>query len=196
MSRLYFMHREFQGEFLALDEAIECRKVQLLFEDSWYWLHYRFFNCRDSLASESSAAVRTHLYNLAAMIYRGFDDVMETTRFSALELQTLIKELMEVAEYSREFPISLWIYGDETSKSYLDEWLSPLPSKEQIEQLMRLPHFERMESERLHYRFISEEQAIKRFRSELAEFNRRNKLKRKNDQRQKAKAEDHVHPDA
>jgi len=190
MSKLYFMHREFEGQFLALDEAIESREVQLLFEDSWYWLHYRFFNCRDTIASESSSAVRTHLYNLAAMIYRGFDALIDTSCLSDLDLHALIKELIDISEYSREFPISLWIYGDCTSKDFLDERLSPLPSKEQIEWLMKLPHFQRMESERLHYRFISEEQAIKRYRNELGDFNRRAKLKAKDAQRQKQKAED------
>jgi hypothetical protein len=190
------MHREFEGRFLALDEAIESREVQLLFEDSWYWLHYRFFNCRDTIASESSAAIRTHLYNLAAMIYRGFDDLIESSSLSELDLHALIKELIDVAEYSREFPISLWIYGDKTSKDFLNEWLSPLPSKEKIEQLMKLPHFERMEFERLHYRFVSEEQAIKRYRNELGDFNRRAKLKAKDVQRQKQKAEQDVTPNA
>jgi hypothetical protein len=194
MPRLYFMHREFAGRCLALDEAIENHDVQLLFDDSWYWLHYRFFNCRDVIASESSAAVRTHLYNLAAMIYRGFDELIGTCGLSEDDLQSLIKETIEVAEYSREFPISLWIYGDKTSKELLDEWLAPLPPKEQIEQLLKLPHFERMEAERLNYRFISEEQALKRFRNELAEFNKRNKRKVKNAQRQKTKAEQDIDP--
>ncbi len=121
------MHREFAGRFLALDEAIEDREVRLLFEDSWYWLHYRFFNCRDAIASESSSAVRTHLYNFAAMIYRGFDDFLGTCGLSEVDLQSFIREIVEISEYSREFPISLWISGDETSKTFLDERLSPLP---------------------------------------------------------------------
>jgi hypothetical protein len=181
------MHREFAGRFLALDEAIEDRDVRLLFEDSWYWLHYRFFNCRDALASESSSAVRTHLYNFAAMIYKGFDDFLDVCGLSEEDIQGLIKEIVEISEYSREFPISLWICGDETSKAFLDEWLLPLPPTEQIEQLMKLPHFQRMETERMHYGFISEEQALKRFRNELADFNRRSKLKAKNSQREKTK---------
>jgi len=181
------MHREFAGRFLALDEAIEDREVRLLFEDSWYWLHYRFFNCRDAIASESSSAVRTHLYNFAAMIYRGFDDFLGTCGLSEVDLQSFISEIVEISEYSREFPISLWIFGDETSKTFLDERLSPLPPTAQIEQLMKLPHFQRMETERLHYGFISEEQALKRFRNELADFNRRSKLKAKNIQRNQNK---------
>jgi hypothetical protein len=33
------MNRQFDGKCLALDESLESGKVQLLFEDSWYWLH-------------------------------------------------------------------------------------------------------------------------------------------------------------
>ena len=68
MSRLFFMYREFEGLCFALDEAIEGRDVRLLFEDSWYWLHYRFFNRRDAACSETSSVIRTHLYNLVAML--------------------------------------------------------------------------------------------------------------------------------
>lgn len=49
LASLCFMHREFKGHCLSLDKAIDSREVQLLFEDSWYWLHYRFFNCRDAV---------------------------------------------------------------------------------------------------------------------------------------------------
>ncbi len=186
------MHREFAGRFLALDEAIEAREVRLLFEDSWYWLHYRFFNCRDAIASDSSSAVRTHLYNLAAMIYKGFDDFLGTCGLSEEDLQGLIKEIVEISEYSREFPISLWTFGDETSRAFLQEWLLPLPPTEQIEHLLKLPHFQRMDTERLSYGFISEEQALKRFRNERASFNKRSKLKVKNNQRKNNKEAEQV----
>src|SRR5690606_2004008 len=159
-------------------------EVQLLFEDSWYWLHYRFFGCRDFIASESSAAIRTHLYNLVAMIYRGFDEFISATRLSSEAIHALIKEVVEIAEYARQLPIWLRIYRDETSKDLLDERISPLPSIEQIEYLMNLHHFRRMETERYHYRFISEELAVSRYRNELAAFNKRRKLQAKNAQRE------------
>src|SRR5215207_2317799 len=127
MPALHFMQREFKGLCLGLDEAIDSQKVQLLFEDSWYWLHYRFFNCRDAICSETSSAVRTHLYNLAACLYRSFDLLPEKAGCTEADISAIISEVVDIAEYSRGFPISIWIYGDETSKSFLDERLAALP---------------------------------------------------------------------
>jgi hypothetical protein len=166
-----------------LDEAIESKEVQLLFEDSWYWLHYRFFNCRDCVCSETSSAVRTHLYNLAACLYRSFDVIRPKVARTDAEILAIISELVEIAEYSRSFPISVWIHGDGTSKAFLDETLAGLPSTEQIERLASLPHFRRLEMERLPYAHNADTVALKRFRNEEAAFNKRQKDERKNQQR-------------
>src|SRR5439155_8185022 len=138
-------------------EAIENREVQLLFDDSWYWLHYRFFNCRDAVCSDASSVVRTHLYNLVAMLYKHYETLPTSVRFDAEKLQAIIDEAIKIADHSRSFPVSLWIYGDETSKAFLNEWMDPLPPPEQLEHLLKLPHFRRMEIERLPYGFHAEE---------------------------------------
>lgn len=87
MARLYFMNREFEGLCIGLHEAIESRDVRLLFGDSWYWLHYEFFQCRDRICSEQASTVQTHLLNLAAMLYRGFKEVPD--KFSTDDDKTL-----------------------------------------------------------------------------------------------------------
>ena len=151
----------------------ENEDVQLLFEDSWYWLHYRFFNCRDAVCSEASSLVRTHLYNLVAMLYKRYEALPTAIRFDQEKLRATIDETISIAEYSRSFPASLWIYGDENSKAFLDEWIAPLPPPAGIEHLLKLPHFRRMEMERLPYSYGAEEQALKRYRNELAAFKRK-----------------------
>jgi hypothetical protein len=183
MPALHFMQKKFKGLCLGLDEAIESHEVQLLFEDSWYWLHYRFFNCRDAICSETSSAVRTHLYNLAACLYRSFDLIPEKTGRTEADILAIISEVVEIAEYSRGFPISVWIHGDDTSKAFLDETLAGLPSTEQIERLTSLPHFRRQEMERLPYAHNADTVALKRYRNEEAAFNKRQKDERKNQQR-------------
>ncbi len=191
------MNREFRGLCLALDEDIESGKIELLFPDSWYWLHYSFFNCRDSICSETSSVVRTHLYNLAAYLYRSFEPLVAEKRYSEQLLLETIEELCQIAEASRNFPLSLWIYGDETSKTFLQEWLAPLPSKEQIEHLFTLPHHRRTEREaRLPYRFDEEKPALKRYGNELAAYNKREKLAMRTKQREGAKAEPTAPPNA
>lgn len=189
------MNREFEGLCLGLQQAIEGSNVRLLFGDSWYWLHYEFFPCRDYICSEQSSVVRTHLFNLAALLYRGFEDL--PGEFSIDDDTTLktIAELVEIAEYAESFPVCLWIYGDETSKQELSEAREKLPSPEQTEFLMSLPHSRRRERERLSYAHDEPRVALKRYRNELAAFNRRAKQATKEAQR-KPKAEQGVDPNA
>ncbi|GAA5497211.1 hypothetical protein Rhal01_03404 [Rubritalea halochordaticola] len=170
------MNREFEGLCIGLHDVIESPKVRLLFDDSWYWLHYEFFQCRDYICSEQASVVRTHLLNLAAMLYRGFEELPE--KFSTDDDKTLriIAELVEIAEYAEDFPVCLWIYGDETSKETLSEACERLPSVEQLEFLMSLPHSRRRERERLSYAHDEPRVALKRYRNELAAFNKRAKL--------------------
>jgi len=183
MPRLYFMNREFEGLCIGLHEAIEGGKVRLLFGDSWYWLHYEFFQCRDHICSEQASAVRTHLYNLAAMLYKGFEELPD--EFSPDDDKTLriIAELIEIAEYAEGFPVCLWIYGDETSRKELSQACERLPSAEQTEFLMSLPHSRRRERERLSYAHDEPRVALKRYRNELAAFNKRTKQAAKATQR-------------
>ena len=183
MPRLYFMNREFEGLCIGLHEAIEGQDVRLLFGDSWYWLHYEFFQCRDHICSEQSSAFRTHLFNLAAMLYRGFEELPD--EFSANDDRTLrvVAELVEIAEYAESFPVCLWVYGDETSKQELSEACAKLPSAEQTEFLMSLPHSQRRERERLSYAHDEPRVALKRYRNELAAFNKRAKQTVKEAQR-------------
>jgi hypothetical protein len=183
MAKLYFMNREFAGLCLGLDEAIENGEIRLLFEDSWYWLHYQFFNCRDSLCSETSSAVRTHLYNLAAMLYRSFESLSERT-FNEISLRAIIEEVVEIAEYSREFSVCLWVHGDKISQCFLHEKLSALPTDGQMQIFLQLPHFLRWETERLPYRFNEEKPALARYRREFAAYNKRIKLAHKEKQRE------------
>jgi len=182
------MNREFEGLCLGLHEAIEGRDVRLLFGDSWYWLHYEFFQCRDRICSEQSSAVRTHLFNLAAMLYRGFDELPDDFSISDSTTLRTIAELVEIAEYAESFPVCLWIYGDDTSKQELLDACDKLPSIEQTEFLMSLPHSRRRERERLSYAHDEPRVALKRYRNELAAFNKRTKQAAKDAQR-KPKAE-------
>ena len=184
MVRFYFMDREFEGKCMALRESIESSDVRLLFGDSWYWLHYEFFACRDWICSERSSVVRTHLYNLAAMLYRGFET--QPDRFSDSSTLEIIDELVEIAEYAESFPVSLWIFGDDTSKQELSDALKQLPTKEQLDFLHNLPHSRRRERERLSYAHDEPRVALKRYRNELAAFNKRAKEKIKDDQRRSA----------
>lgn len=182
MPQLYFMDHVFDGGyFTALDEAIESAEVRLLFADSWYWLHYCFFG-RDCICSEESEALRTHLLNLVAMLYKHHDEALEKLRWDEVVFDKTVQELLAIVEASRAYPISLWIYGDETSRDFLNERRSQLPSVEQTERLLQLPHFYRTQRERLYYRHINDKTALARYRNELADFNRRKKLAHKNRQ--------------
>lgn len=180
------MDREFSGHSWAvcgmLEDAEFCKS--LIFEDSWYFLQYRFFG-RDCVCSETSAALQTHLYNLAAVLYRDFEKLAGEDLSRAENLQTIVTELVEIAEYSSAFPVCLWAYGDETTREFLAEWLAPLPSPEQMAHVLKLPHMTKHEQERIPYRYSEPKASLKRYRNQLADFNRRRKLGAKNDQRAK-----------
>lgn len=184
MADLYFMNRKFEGLCFGLDEPLEGGDFKHIFDDAWHWLHYRFFNCRDSLLSEESAAVTTHLGNLVAILYRSFESISSELDFEESKLKEIIEELKEIIEYAKKHPICLWIYGDESSEEWLKEKIDGLPSSEQISQLLKLPHMNQHRAERLSYRFVGEENLTsKRMRREEANFNKRMKLAHKNQQR-------------
>lgn len=184
MAKLYFMHREFIGHSWAVADLLENEAFRdsLLFGDSWYFLHYCFFG-RECVCSETSAAVQTHLYNLVSVLYRDFESLADSQALDAERLGVIIAELVEVAEYSAPYPVCLWAFGDETTRDFLQERMAQLPSPEQITHFLNLPHMTRHDRERLPYRHSEPKLALKRYRNELAAFNRRQKVAAKNDQR-------------
>jgi hypothetical protein len=184
MEKLYFMDVEFEADwFVRLDDAIEGGKVKMLFDDSWYWYRYSFFG-RDSVCSEESDALRTHLLNLVALLYRHYDEVLENLNLKPDALQSVIDDLLRIVELSRQCSVCLWIYGDESCKEWLAERRALLPEEAQMRAFIELPHHQRSRKERLHYRHIDDKAALARFRNELAAFNKRRKIDAKNQQRQ------------
>jgi len=184
MTKLYFMQREFAGACWAICDILEDEafRESLVFEDSWYFLHYRFFG-RDSICSETSATVQTHLYDLASVIYRDFESLAGEDGSRAEHYTAIIAELVEICDYSSAFPVCLWSYGDETTREFLAEWLAPLPTPDQMAHVLKLPHMSRHELERMPYRHSEPKTALKRYRNALADYNRRRKFAAKNDQR-------------
>ena len=184
MTKLYFMHREFSGHSWSVCEMLEddAFRNSLAFGDSWYFLRYRFFG-RDCVCSETSATVQTHLYDLAAVLYRDFESLVGEDGSRTEHYIDIITELITICEYSSTFPVCLWAYGDETTRDFLAEWLAPLPSPEQMAHVLKLPHMTRHELERIPFRHSEPKMALKRYRNALADFNHRRKLATKNEQR-------------
>ncbi|MGC9944740.1 MAG: hypothetical protein ABSE48_23200 [Verrucomicrobiota bacterium] len=85
----------------------------------------------------------------------------------------MIDELIEIANYSRTFPVSYWTYGDELSKSRLEERFSDLPSSQQIQRLLEMPCFMRMQYERMPYCYDNEEMANMRYCKEEQAYKKR-----------------------
>jgi hypothetical protein len=175
MAKLYFLDRQFDGISMVLDEALKLEypdRIHLLYHDSWHSLHYNFFNCRDAFACEISTFVRAHLYNLAAGLYMQFENVRQENLFDDARLKSMINELIEIADYSRTFPISYWTYGDDLSRARLEERFSGLPSAQQIDRLLEIPCFIEMQYMGLHHtcgneafakdRYLKEEDAYKK----------------------------------
>lgn len=184
MPKLYFMKTEFDGHCYVIAEKLEDEafRASLVFPDSWYFLEYRFFR-RDCISSEVSAVIRTHLYDLAAVLYRDYEKIVDSGTFDPTSIQAVIAEIEAICEFTRSHPVCLWTYGDATSREFLDEWLAKMPSDAQVEHFLTLPHMSQHEQERLPYRHQADKVALKRFRNEVAEYNRRKKIDAKNQQR-------------
>jgi hypothetical protein len=60
-----------------------------------------------------------------------------------------------------------------------------LPSTKQMEHFLKLPHMTRHERDRLLYRYSDDKISLKRYKNEMADYNRRCKLTAKNVQRTK-----------
>lgn len=132
--------------------------------------------------------MRTHLYNLASALYRHFDTLTKGEPQRAERILATIAEIIDISEHSREFSVCLWAYGDISTRDFLAERLASLPSTQQMEHFLKLPHMTRHERDRLLYRYSDDKVSLKRYRNELADYNRRRKLTAKNDQRAKATA--------
>ncbi len=180
------MEAEFDGHCYVIAEKLESEafSASLVFPDSWYFLEYRFFR-RDCISSEVSAVIRTHLYNLAAVLYRDYEKLVESGTFDSTSIRSVIHEIDAICEFTLKHPVCLWIYGDPTSREFLDEWLAKMPTDAQVVHFLNLPHMSQHELERLPYRHQADKVAMKRFRNEVAAFNRRQKIEAKNQQRAK-----------
>ena len=176
MIRLHMMNREFEGRSWAVSEMLEDSSFRdsLVFEDSWYFLHYCFFG-RDWVCSEDTDTLRTHLYNLAAALFTNFESHTESA-MSAGELRLIICELVEICEYVVDYPVCIWTYGDDSSRELLSDCLVTLPDVEKMRSIHNAPACSEASKDRLPYRYSEPKAALKRFRREEAAYNRRKKI--------------------
>ena len=187
MSKLYFMDHEFStAHFDKIGSAAiwECNGVEL--DYSWEWFYDFFFVPTPGCwGSEVSSSLRSHLLSMAVTFYKHRDVILKKAALEEGDMQEAIKELIEMVEISKCHLVSFWIYGDESNKKELDAERAALPSEEQMARVLKLPHVEyRMRRVMPEYDVMDEKTALKRYRNELADFNRRKKLAQKNQQRE------------
>jgi|UniRef100_UPI003783225F hypothetical protein len=189
MAKFYFMDQEFSGtHFDKIGGAAiwECDGVE--FDYSWEWFYDFFFITEPGgWGSDESSSLRSHLLNMAATFYKYHDVILKKAALEETDIQEAIDELLEMVEASKGHLVSFWTYGDESNKKDLDEERAALPSEEQMAKVLTLPHVEyRMRRVMPEYFVMDEKMALKRYRNELADFNRRKKLANKNQQRDAA----------
>lgn len=171
MRKLYFMDHEFEAEwFTRLDEALESGEIPTLDYSSWYWYHYTFFGC-GMLRSEESVVLRAHLLDLLTVFLRHRELALEKLAVDQSTLQKISDVLLQIVEASRASTLSLWIYGDADSKTFLEEKRAQLPHESQLQFLSDLPHSFRIRRDR----HSDDKSALSRYRNELAAFNKSRK---------------------
>lgn len=201
MAKFYFMDQEFSSAHF--DElCVVLREVRDENENdySWSWFYDYFFLPQlpeeaGFWASDESSTVRTNLLHFVARIYRYNDQILKQTGLDEAAILQMIKELLGIVEASKNHFLSFWAQGDESHKQELDEQLATLPSDDQMKRVLELPHLTRMRGELPEYYHNDEKTALKRYRNELADFNRRKKLAQKNQQRSAATGSEAVEPD-
>lgn len=186
MAKFYFMDQEFSGaHFDKIGSAAiwECDGVE--FDYSWEWFYDFFFVPTPGCwGSEESSSLRSHLLCMAVTFYKYKDVIMKKAALEEADIQEAIKCLLEMTEISKDHLISFWIHGEESNKKDLDEERAALPSEQQMAKVLTLPHVEyRMRRVMPEYLVMDEKIALKRYRNELADFNRRKKMAQKNQQR-------------
>lgn len=191
MARFYFMDREFSGAYFneigEVGVKQPCGVIE--FDYSWEWFYDFFFvpEAEGAWGSEDSSALRSHLLSMAATLFKYHDVVLKETGLETTAIYEAIKELLEMVEVSKSHVVCFWTYGDESAKKDLDEIRAALPPEEQMARVLALPHVGyRMRRVSSEYFVIDEKTALKRYRNELADFNRRRKLAQKNQQREAA----------
>ena len=198
MAKSYFMDQEFSGaHFDKIGSAAiwECTGVEL--DYSWEWFYDFFFVPTPGCwGSEESSSLRSHLLCMVVTFYKYRDVILKNAALEEEDLQEAIKGLLEMVEISKDHLVSFWIHGDESDKKYLDEERAALPSEEQMARVLKLPHVEyRMRRVMPEYEVMDEKTALKRYRNELADFNRRKKLAQKNQQRRTATGDEAAESD-
>lgn len=198
MAKLYFMDREFSGtHFNKIGSAAIWENNEVELDYAWEWFYDFFFiTAPGGWGSDESSSLRSHLLNMAATCYKYHDVILKKAALEETDIQEALNELLEMVEASKGHLISFWTYGDESNKKELDEERAALPSEKQMAKVLALPHVEyRMRGVMPEYFVMDEKLALKRYRNELADFNRRKKLTQKNQQRSTAIGGEAVEPD-
>jgi hypothetical protein len=189
MAKFYFMDQEFSGaHFNKIGSAAIWENNEVELDYSWEWFYDFFFITEPGgWGSDESSSLRSHLLNMAATFYKYHDVILKKAALEETDIQEAIDELLEMVEASKGHLVSFWTYGDESNKKDLDEERAALPSEEQMAKVLTLPHVEyRMRRVMPEYLVMDEKMALKRYRNELADMNRRKKLAQKNQQRESA----------
>ena len=189
MAKFYFMDREFSSaHFSEIGSAAIWENKEVELDYSWEWFYDFFFITEPGgWGSDESSSLRSHLLNMAATFYKYHDVILKKAALKETDIQEAINELLEMVEASKGHLVSFWTYGDESNKKDLDEERASLPSEEQMAKVLTLPHVEyRLRRVMPEYFVMAEKLALKRYRNELADFNRRKKLAHKKQQRESA----------
>jgi len=189
MAKFYFMDREFSGShFNKIGSAAIWENSEVELDYSWEWFYDFFFITEPGgWGSDESSCLRSHLLNMAATYCKYHDVILKKAALEETDIQEAITQLLEMVEASRGHLVSFWTFGDESNKKDLDKERAALPSEEQMAKVLTLPHVEyRMRRVMPEYLVMDEKMALKRYRNELADFNRRKKQAQKNQQRESA----------
>ncbi|MDB6004384.1 MAG: hypothetical protein JWR15_1371 [Prosthecobacter sp.] len=153
---------------------------------SWIWM-FEHFGALNGIQTADSRVFRSQVSLFIASCFENWALVSKAFGNEKLLLEG-IRELKQLIELSKSYPVLWWVYGDEeppageeTIPVFIANFVQGVPDDASIAVFLKLPHMNDL------FREVSDKANEARFKNAEAAYNRQMKLEAKNRQRKQAK---------
>lgn len=174
--------------FWRLYELVEYEGWPLFDQEvlnaSWMWM-FKQFGSDNSISTADSRVFRSQVSLFIASCFENWD--MASKAFGDEKLLVNgIRELKQLIELAKPYPVLWWVYGDDESgdeeiTSFTARLIKNIPDDVAIDAFLKLPHMRDLFSN------VSDKANKARYKNAEAAYNRQRKIEAKNLQRQQTK---------
>lgn len=153
---------------------------------TWLWM-FEHFGAFDCIKTADSRVFRNQVSLFIASCFENWTSVSKAFGNDKLLLEG-IRELKQLIELSKTYPVLWWVYGDEeplageeTIPVFIADKTQGVPDDASIDAFLKLPHMRDLFAD------ISDKASEARFKNAETAHNRQMKLEAKNRQREQTK---------